>query len=258
MGTDMTYRLVLKATFQDAEELDRVTQGLQQLKVQGAQVTVQMNDMKQAGTSSFASILQSGMSVAFMYNMLESAMMRQQQASKSLQDAEDNLTTTIQRYGAGSKEARDASEELKTTRDYLTSATNREYVSEGLMLATLIQQSGILKASTWATIEKTAAEAAHEIQTWATNTAIQAENTALSISDALTGNWYLLAAAAAVSAGVGIGAYAYNQSQQSAQSSSSSTSNININSNVTVSQDLDKALDKQNDEVKNEYKRMAP
>lgn len=61
--SDMMYRLVLKARFENQQKLDKAIQGLERLQIQGAQVNVRMGEMGRQGTLGLSSLARSALSV---------------------------------------------------------------------------------------------------------------------------------------------------------------------------------------------------
>jgi hypothetical protein len=251
---DMMYRLVLRAQFENAEELNRVTQGLEGLKVQGANVNVSMGRMGETASSSLQGIARSAMSVGFMFNMMESAMMRSQMATLLTSNAQDRLNTAVARYGKDSEPARKAAKELGMQMDYLNMANSRAYVSMGIMTLSLVAQSEILKEATIATIAHTATTIASTAAHWAKSAALGVEAVLLGMVRALEKDWVAITAALAVGVAIGgtVGAYMATRPTQTVSST------VNINTDLKIETDLDKALEKQNREVTNAYKSMRP
>ena len=174
---DMMYRLVLRAQFENQEQLQSAIDGLEKLKVQGANVSVTMGAAGTTGKSSLEGIARSAMSVGFMFNMLESAMMRAQMATLLVDNAQDRYNTTVEKYGKNSAEARKAAKELASQMDYLNMATIRENVSMGLMIGMITIQSGVLNTATLAKIAHTAATAAQTAANWLENSSLMAQIT---------------------------------------------------------------------------------
>lgn len=203
------YRLVLRAQFENQEELQRATAGLEQLKVQGANVSVTMGNAGTAGKASLEGIARSAMSVGFMYNMLESAMMRAQMAAMLLDSAQERYNNTVAKYGRNSKEAMQAMKELEQRTEYLNQANRRELVSSALMWTNIALQMGVLRSAT-------AAKIAHTIAVHAATTAHWLENAALAVKAklmAMVSVGTLVPAMLVGAAAVGIAASAYGAYQ---------------------------------------------
>ena len=109
------------------------------------------------------SLARSGLRVGFMLNMVESAYMRQTMATLMATNAQERYNTVVARYGRNSEEARKAARQMETQMDYLNLANNRANISTALLMTQFALQTGILKKSTWATIEATAAKYADAI-----------------------------------------------------------------------------------------------
>jgi len=162
---DTVYRLVLRATFESPEELDRAVTGLQKLKLEGANVGVTIGQAGRTSQTSLESIARSGMQVGFMFNMLESAYMRQAMAMMLATNSQERYNTVVARYGANSREAQEAAKEMQMQMEYLNLANMRANVSMALMATQFAISTGLLKAETWATVQATASKTAHAIAT---------------------------------------------------------------------------------------------
>jgi hypothetical protein len=155
---DMMYRLVLRAQFENQAELTKAIEGLNQLQVSGAKVNVQMGGMGRTSTESMQGLARSVMSVGFMFNMMESALMRQDMAVMMAENAQNRLNDAIAHYGVNSEQARRAARQMESEMSYLSSANIRANVSMGLMATTLLLQSNLLHSATIAEIAHTAAK----------------------------------------------------------------------------------------------------
>jgi hypothetical protein len=96
--------------------------------------------------------------VGFMFNMMESAFMRQEMAAMMAENAQNRLNDAIARYGANSEQARRAAKQNETEMQYLNNANIRANVSMGLVATQLILQSNLLKTATLAEMAHTAAK----------------------------------------------------------------------------------------------------
>jgi hypothetical protein len=196
--TDMMYRLVLRAQFENQAELNKAIDGLNQLEMRGNKVTVNMGTMGREGSDSLSGLANSAMRVGFMFNMMESAFMRQEMAAMYAENAQNRLNDAIAMYGVNSEQARRAMKQNETEMNYLNTANLRANVSMGLMITQLILQSGILHAATLAQIGHTASVVASTLAHWAEVAALKAE----AIMDAILQPWLLpVMAATAVTAG---------------------------------------------------------
>jgi hypothetical protein len=247
----MMYRLILRAQFENPAELDRAVQGLNQLEMQGAKVNVSMAGMGRAGTEGLDSLGYSVLRVGFMFNMMESALMRQEMASLYAENAQNRLNDAVAKYGANSVQAQRATQQYHTEMEYLNNANMRANVSMGLMATSLILQSGLLREATWSQIAHTASLAASTLEHWAHVAALQAEvvweaivSQGLAVPAMLAGG----AAVAGVAYAAGAGYF----------SSKTTTANINVETKIDVSTNIDDALKKQNQKVKDEWRRLSP
>lgn len=111
------------------------------------------------------SLARSGLRVGFMLNMVESAYMRQTMATLMATNAQERYNTVVARYGRTSEEARKAARQMETQMDYLNLANNRANISTALLMTQFALQTGILKKSTWVSIEATAAKYADIVAT---------------------------------------------------------------------------------------------
>lgn len=244
---DMMYRLVLRAQFENQAELNKAIEGLNQLEMSGNKVNVQMGGLGREGTDSLNGLANSALRVGFMFNMVESALMRQEMASMMAENAQNRLNDAIARYGINSEQARRAMKQNESEMAYLNSANLRANVSMGLMVATLLLQSHILDAATLAQIKHTASVVASTLAHWAKVAALQAE----AIFEAMLNPWMvpaMIAAGAAVAGvayGISTGAFAPK-------------AEISVKTDVNVETDVDDALKKQNQQVKDELKRFRP
>jgi len=162
---DLTYRLVLRATFEGREQLEQAVQELDKIQFQGAKVGVSVQQgAKEAGVG-LQGIARSAMSVGFMFNMVESAWMRQTMASIMASNAQDRYNDAVARYGVTSREAQRAARQLTQEMQYLDAANMRANVSMGLMAGTMLISTGLLQKETWATVASTASKTAHTIAT---------------------------------------------------------------------------------------------
>lgn len=247
--SDMIYRLILRARFEDEAEIERVLHGLERLQIGGAKVSVSMGEVGREGTAGLQRLARAGLSVGFMFNMLESAYMRQTLAVLTLDNAQERYNNTVEKYGINSKKAQDALKQLELRTNYLNMANMRANVSMGLMLTQLAIQSKLLDASTLSTIANTAATTAATIKEWLHVAALKAK----AVLMAITSSGVLVPAMmiAGVATAGAIGYYT-----GTAASSAAGPTNINIEApiNVTPEQDLDTALDQFNKKVKEEYR----
>lgn len=152
------YRVVVKFQAEGKEQLQTAVQGLEQLKIQGAQVNIGMQSMARTSGTSLEALARSGLRVGFMLNMVESAYMRQTMAMMMATNAQERYNTVVARYGRNSEEARQAARQLESQMQYLNLANTRANVSTALMIGTMAIQSGMLKKTTYATIAKTSAQ----------------------------------------------------------------------------------------------------
>ena len=214
---DMMYRLVLRFQTENQAELTKAIEGLSQVQIMGAKVDVQMGATGRTGSNSMMGLARSVMSVGFMFNMMESALMRQDMAAMMAENSQNRLSDAIARYGANSVQVRRAMKQNETELNYLNQANLRANVSMGLMATMLIMQSGLLETETRARIMNTAAKYAGAIASGAKSAAdyietgaIWLKNAALSVEISLQAMLapylvpIMLGAAAAV--GVGIAA----------------------------------------------------
>jgi hypothetical protein len=249
---DMMYRLVLRAQFENAAELTRAAQSLEGLTIAGAKVNVTMGGMGRASSESMQGLARSVMIVGFMFNMMESALMRQEMASMMAENAQNRLNDAIARYGVNSEQARRAMKQNETEMSYLNNANMRANVSMGLMVTTLIIQSKVLEGATLAQIKHTATLATATLGQWAHVAALQAR--ALWEAIVSGGLAVPLMVAGGVIATGALGYYAGSMGT----GAGASKAEINIKTDMNVETDVDDALKKQNQEVKDELKRLRP
>lgn len=248
----MSYKLTLRWSTENKEQLDSTLNALEQIRMKGAQVNVTMGGVGTAGHSNLNSMVSSLMRVGFMFNMYESAMMRAEMAQMMLTASQDRYNDVISKYGRNSEQAQRASKQLEVEMRYLDNANLRANVSMGLLTATMVVQSGVLEAKTWRTVLDTGATVANTIVTWANNAA---QSVAVILKNVLSGGTLtpsMIAAAAAgtaLVAGAGIVGYSLG---------SRGGGDININAPITIDGDIDSALREQNRRVKSEYGRMRP
>jgi hypothetical protein len=169
------------------------------------------------GTDSLNTLGRSVMTMGFMFNMMESALMRQDMAAMMAENSQNRLNDAIARYGANSVQAQRAMKQNEAEMNYLNNANMRATVSMGLMAITLGLQAKALWAtfvaenavtaakygSALASAAKTAAETIETGWIWLKNAATSAAITL----QAMAQPWLvpvMLGAAAAV--GVGIAA----------------------------------------------------
>jgi hypothetical protein len=245
---DLMYRLVLRAQFENQAELNKAIEGLNQLEMRGNKVTVNMGDMGRASSSSLNGLASSALRVGFMFNMMESALMRQEMASMMAENAQNRLNDAVARYGVNSEQARRAAKQYESEMAYLNNANLRANVSMGLMATQLILQSGLLDAATLAQIRHAAAVAATTLAHWAEVAALKAKAIMEAILSGGTAIPMMLIGAAAGVAIVGIASVP----------TVGASANINVKTDVNVETDVDDALKKQNQQVKDELKRMRP
>jgi len=245
---DMMYRLVLRAKFENQEELQRVVNGLEQLKVQGANVSVTMGKTATSTGIGLDKIARSAMSVGFMYNMLESAAMRAQMATMLLDSAQERYNNTIEKYGVNSREAARAARELEQRTEYLNAANMRANVSTALMITNLMLQTGVLNAATRAEIIKTTATIAATAKEWLHVAALKARAVWQAIVSGGAAIPFMIGAGVTMA---GIGGYMI-------ATAAPEKPTINIETKVEVTgTDIDTALDKQNKQVKRELDSMG-
>jgi hypothetical protein len=245
---DMMYRLVLRAQFENQAELNRAIEGLNQLQISGAKVNVQMGGMGQASSVSLNSLANSAMRVGFMFNMMESAFMRQEMASMMAEAAQNRLNDAIARYGANSEEARRAMKQNETEMAYLNNANMRANVSMGLMATMLVLQSGILESTTIKQIAHTATTIAATVADWAHVAALSAVATL----EAMLEPWMvpaMIGGGAAIASA--IAAYAVTRGPVAYQA------NFDIKTDMKVETSLDDAIREQNRQIKNEFRRAS-
>jgi len=162
---DLTYRLVLRATFEGREQLDQAVQELEKIQFQGAKVGVSVQQGGARAGEGLQGIARSAMSIGFMFNMVESAWMRQTMASIMAANAQDRYNSAVARFGVKSEEAQRAARQLTQEMQYLDAANMRANVSMGLMAGTLLISTDLLKKESWATIASTASKTYHTIAT---------------------------------------------------------------------------------------------
>lgn len=246
---DMMYRLVLRATFENQAELTRAIEGLNQLQIAGAKVNVQMGGVGTTGAASLNSLGTSVLRLGFMFNMMESAFMRQEMAVMMAENAQNRLNDAVARYGANSEQARRAAEQYKNEMNYLNFANVRANVSMGLMAIQLILQSTLLDKVTLAQVTHTGSVIASTLAHWAEVAALKAKAVWEAIASGGLALPMMIGGGLAMTA---ITAYAF-QSALTPQKA-----DINIKTDINVETNIDDALKAQNDEVKKEYKRMNP
>lgn len=249
---DMMYRLVLRAQFENAEELQKATQALEQIRLQGANVKVELGKMQGAGKTSMEDIARGAMSVGFMFNMMESAMMRSEMATILVTNAQERYNTVVGRFGSNSEEARKAGQELEQQMKYLEMANMRTSVSMGIMATNLLLQSGLLDKATLSTIYHTVVTKGAAAAHWLENAALGVKASLLAAINALTFQYQNIALAIGAAAAIGVAGYAVGSYAANAGQT------ISINAPVSVAPNLDEALVQQNKKITSEYNRMRP
>lgn len=249
---DMSYKLTLRWSTENKEQVDSVLNALDQIKMKGADVSVTMGKVGTTGGVGLNSMVSSLMRVGFMFNMYESAMMRAEMAQMMLTASQDRYNDAISKYGRNSEQAIRAAKQLQVEMRYLDNANLRANVSMGLLTATMVVQSGVLEAKTWKTVIDTGATVVNTIATWANNAAKSVSAVLMNILSGGTLTPSMVAAAAAgtaIVAGAGIVGYSLG---------SRGNNDININAPITIDGNIDDALREQNRRVKSEYGRMRP
>ena len=247
--SDMIYRLVLKARFEDAAQLEGAIQGLERLQIQGANVSIRMGAMGREGAAGLDSIARSALRVGFMFNMLESAYMRATMATIILDNAQDRYNKTVEKYGEHSEEAQKAAKQLEMRMDYLNLANTRANVSMGIMLLQLALQSNLLDKATLSTIAHTVATGAATIKEWLHNAALSAKAILLAMINPYT-------AALGIAAATGVGAYIGSEIM-AARTVNTPPSQITVEgSTINVTEDVEAALEKDKEEKMQEYERL--
>ena len=182
----MTYRLILRAQFEGKEQLDAAIAQLQQIQIQGANVSVGLVQGGRQSAASMQTLARSALSVGFMFNMLESSYMRLQMAQMLATNAQDRYNDVVARYGANSEQARRAAKEMESQMSYLNLANQRANVSMGLLIVQMALQTGILEKQKLATIQASAAKMWHSITTALSTTATTASSAATTADIAVT------------------------------------------------------------------------
>jgi hypothetical protein len=193
---DMMYRLVLRAQFENQAEFTKATDALDKLQISGAKVTVTMGGMGKTSSESMTGFARGVMSLGFMFNMMESALMRQEMATMMAENAQNRLNDAIAHYGVNSEQARRASKQMESELSYLNNANIRAYVSMGLMATTLLLQSKVLESATRAEIMHTAAKYGGAIASGTKTVAEHLETAAIWLKNAATTAWITLQAIA--------------------------------------------------------------
>lgn len=244
------YRLVLRAQFENQAELNKAIDGLNQLQMQGAKVNVQMGGMGRTGSEGLNGIASSALRLGFMFNMMESALMRQEMATMMAENAQNRLNDAVARYGINSEQARRAMKQNETEMAYLNNANMRANVSMGLMATQLILQSTLLESATIAQIKHAATVAGTTLAHWGEVAALKAKALMLAIVSGGTALPAMLIGAATGAAIVGGVAYGMGAFTPQA--------NITVKTDVNVETNVDDALKAQNQQVKDEIKRLSP
>jgi len=231
--SEMMYRLTLRAHFEGEAELERAVHSLERLQIQGATVNVRMGEMGRTGALGLDSLARSALRVGYMFNMLESAWMRQTMAQMMATNAQERYNTVVERYGANSEEARQAAKQLEMQTNYLNMANMRANVSMGLMITQLALQGSLLDKATISSVAHTLATKAATIAHAAETAAIWSKNQALAVYHALSGpkGWAILAGAAAITTGV--------LASQVFRPSPTQQTQQNLEVNVDVQQEMD-------------------
>ena len=250
--SDMIYRLILKARFEDEAELDRVLHGLERLQVQGANVSVNMGEMGRQGSYGLNNLARSALRVGFMFNMLESAHMRASMATVILDNAQERYNNAVAKYGVNSSEAQKAAKQLEERMKYLHMANMRANVSMGLMLTQLALQSNLLKQATLSTIAHTVATKGATVAHWLENTALKVKATLMAMVSG--GTLVPVMAGAALATGAIIA----GTTAHALMTTPTSRTEVNIETTLQVETNIEDALREQNRRVKNEYARSVP
>lgn len=229
--SESVYRIVLKGV-SDTGDFDTVISKLQELSATAKNVTVQVGDIAEKPSLSLNNLATSFLRVGFMFNMFESAMMRQQMATYMLTNAQNDYNKAVQNFGPTSEQAIQAHDRLTTMTNYTNAANLRANISTALLTTQIILQTGILEKATIAKLLDATATAASTLQDWLETAAIQAKNVALIIMNVLEGpaGWAVLAGAGAMAAGY-IATLVTNQPKQN-----------NITVNVTQESDIHSAM----------------
>jgi len=245
---DMMYRLILKAKFEDEAELQRALQGISQLDIAGANVTVRAGAMGRAGRTNLEGIASSALRCGFMLNMLESSFMRAEMAQMRMARGQHRYNEIVKKYGKNSEEAKRAMKELELQTSYLNRANMRVNISTGLMLLQLALQSGLLKQATLAQLAHTGATIIATAKDWLHVAALAVKAKLIAMTTLGAAVPAMLIGAGLVSAA--IAGYTY------AGRTPTSTSQINIKTDVHVETNVEDALRESNKEVVSELRRM--
>jgi len=268
---DMVYRLVLRARFEDAGELSRVTQELERLRIQGARVSVTLAEGGRRGAFGLNTIARSALRVGFMLNMLESAYMRQTMAMMIMENAQDRYNDAVRRYGRNSEEARRAARRLEQQMRYLHLANTRANISMALMITQLALQSGLLDQATLASIRAKLASWAMTAANWLETASWKAKAIAIGAATAGLAVPFIIAGMAAAAAATAnipskqtggfvekTGIYMLHAGEYVVPAEQvPPRSVINIQTQLNVETDLDEALREQNRIVKSEFRRLT-
>jgi len=246
--TDMMYKLVLRAKFENEQELERVIHGLKQLEVQGAKVNVSMGTAGREGATGLDSLARSALRVGFMFNMLESAYMRVTMGQMMVTRGQQAYNKAVERYGKNSEQAREAAKRLELQTNYLNMANMRANISMGLLITQLALQSNLLKGATLSQIAHTVATKAATLADWLHVAALKAKAILL----AATQPWMapvMIGAGVAVATGIGAGIITQPSKQRQ---------NVEINVNVTQQgEDFDEMWKNAGDKAREEYRSAA-
>jgi len=286
---DMMYRLVLRAQFENQAELTKAIEGLNQLQVSGAKVNVQMGGMGRTSSESMNGLAMSVLRVGFMFNMMESALMRQEMATMMAENAQNRLNDAIARYGTNSVQAQRAAKQMETEMAYLNNANIRANISMGLMATQLILQSNLLDKASLAQVRHALASAATTVANWLETASWKAKAVAIAAATGIGAIITIAAVAAATAATATIpskqeGGYISQTkpyllhagewvlSKESVRGIEKSTfmpsletggggttlPAFNFETHLHLETDLDVALKEQNRRIKDEYRRLAP
>ena len=143
--TDMVYRLILKAEFEDEAQLQKALQGINQLELHEANITVGIGTMAKRSKIGLESVARATLRCGFTANMLESSFMRSEMAQLMVTRSQYQYNEIVKKYGRNSEQAKRAMKELELQRSYLNHATMRANISTGLMTLQFALQSGILE-----------------------------------------------------------------------------------------------------------------
>jgi len=231
--SEQVYRIVLSGECRTKEAFDQVLTGMQNISKGAENVNVNISGVGTQSELSLDRMARGFLRVGFMFNMYESALMRQEMAQYMVTNAQDAYNQAVERYGPASDQAMQAHRRLQQMIDYTDKANMRANISTALLTTQIVLQTGILEGATRAQIVHQATMAATTIQHGLETAAIWAKNAAMATYRALQGpaGWAILAGAGAAMAGYGI--WTLSQSQQT---------NIVVNVDNRGKENLDEAF----------------